>query len=130
MRSFWQDIRYTMRTLRDAPGFTLAAILTLGLAMALNTTMFSIINGLVLRPLAVPHPEQIAVLFATQDGRDGYQEFSYPDYQDIRGALKDLSEVVGATNSLVRLGANGKLDRVTIVAVTPNYFPALGIQPA
>jgi hypothetical protein len=53
--------------------------------MAVNTTVFSVINGLLLRPLLVPHAEQIAVLAMQQAGTPGFQRFSYPDYQDIPG---------------------------------------------
>ena len=78
-------MRYAARTLRNSPGFTIIASVTLGLGMAVNTTVFSVINGLLLRPLLVPHAEQIAVLAMQQAGTPGFQRFSYPDYQDIPG---------------------------------------------
>src|ERR1700719_4836367 len=84
MHSFWQDLRYAARTLRNSPGFTVIAIVTLGLGMAVNTTVFSVINGLLLRSLPVPHAEQITVLAMKQPGAEGFQMFSYPDFQDIR----------------------------------------------
>jgi ABC-type lipoprotein release transport system permease subunit len=62
MQSFWQDLRYAARALRNSPGFTLIAIITLGLGMAVNTTVFSVINGVLLRPLPVLHAEQLTVL--------------------------------------------------------------------
>src|ERR1700732_3790649 len=62
MRNFWQDMRYAVRTLRSAPAFTIIAVVALGLGMAVNTTIFSVINGMLLRPLPVPHAEQLAVL--------------------------------------------------------------------
>lgn len=129
MRSFWLDLRYTLRTLRKSRGFTLAATTTLGLAMAANTTMFSVINGLLLRPLPVSHPEQIVVLSMTQDGAEGFQGFSYPDYQDLQKELADVSDVFAYTNKAARLVSNGKMDRDVVGLVTPNYFSALGIQP-
>jgi len=84
MHSFWQDVRYAARTLRNAPGFTLIAIVTLGLGMAVNTTIFSVINGLLLRPLPVPHAEQLVVLAMKQQSSQGFERFSYPDYMDTR----------------------------------------------
>src|SRR6202030_1747858 len=73
MHSFWQDLRYAARTLRNSPGFAIIAVVTLGLGMAVNTTVFSVINGLLLRPLPVPHAEQIAVLAMQQTGTPGFQ---------------------------------------------------------
>jgi ABC-type lipoprotein release transport system permease subunit len=90
MNNFWQDLRYAIRTLRGAPGFTLIAIVTLGLGMAVNTTIFSVINGMLLRPLPVPHAEQITVLAMKQEGAQGFLRFSYPDYLDIRQQANDV----------------------------------------
>ena len=93
MRSFWQDLRYAARSLRHSPGFTLIAVITLGLGMAVNTTIFSVINGMILRPLLVPHPEQITVLALKQESAPGFQRFSYPDYLDIRKQADVFSDV-------------------------------------
>src|ERR1700719_1396868 len=73
MHTFWQGLRYAARTLRNSPGFTIIAIVTLGLGMAVNATVFSVINGLLLRPLPVPHAEQMAVLAMQQTGTPGFQ---------------------------------------------------------
>ena len=85
MQSFWQDLKYAMRSLRNSASFAIIAVLTLGLGMAVNTTVFSIVNGLLLRTLPVPHAEQLTVLAMKQQGAEGFQMFSYPDYQDIHG---------------------------------------------
>ena len=130
MQSFWQDLRYAARTLRNSPGFTIIAIITLGLGMAVNTTVFSVINGLILRPLPVPHPEQIAVLAMQQTGTPGFQRFSYPDYQDIRQQAESFSDIVGYRATLTGLTIDGKGDHCVLSRVTSNYFSALGLQPA
>ena len=91
MHSFWQDLRYAARTLSKSPSFTILAVITLGLGMAVNTTIFSVINGLILRPLPVPHAEQIVVLALQQGGVPGNQKFSHPDYEDIRDQAYSLS---------------------------------------
>lgn len=80
---------------RNSLGFTLIAVITLGLGMAVNTTVFSLINGMLLRPLAVPHAEQITVLAMQQAGTPDFQKFSYPDFQDIAkqaDAFSDLAD--------------------------------------
>jgi len=130
MHSFWQDLRYAARTLRNAPGFTAIAVLTLGLGMAVNTTVFSVINGMLLRPMPVPHPEQIAVLSMQQSGMPGFQRFSYPDYQDISHQADNFSDIIGYRPTLVGLTVDGKADHCVLSRITGNYFSALGIQPA
>jgi macrolide transport system ATP-binding/permease protein len=129
MRSLWQDLHYSARTLRNSPGFTLIAVVTLGLGMAVNTTVFSVING-VLRPLPVAHPEQLALLAMTQEGAPGFQSFSYPDFQDIRKQADGFSDVFAYHTALQGVAADGKLDVCILAMVSSNYFSALGIQPA
>jgi predicted permease len=130
MHSFWQDLRYAARTLRGAPGFTIIAIVTLGLGMAVNTTIFSVINGMLLRPLPVPHAEQITVLAMKQDGAQGFQRFSYPDYLDIRQQADVFSDVFAERTTLAGLTADKKGDHCILGRVSGNYFSALGVQPA
>jgi macrolide transport system ATP-binding/permease protein len=130
MHTFWQDLRYAARTLRNSPGFTIIAIVTLGLGMAVNTTVFSVINGLLLRPLPVPHAEQMVVLALQQTGTPGFQRFSYPDYQDIRQQTDSFSDIIGYRATLTGLTVDGKGDHCVLSRVTGNYFSVLGIQPA
>jgi predicted permease len=130
MQSFWQDLRYAARTLRNSPGFAIIAIVTLGLGMAVNTTIFSVINGLMLRPLPVPHAEQLVVLGLQQEGTHGNQKFSYPDYEDIRDHADSFSDVFAYRATLVGLAVDGKGDHCVISRVSGNYFSALGVQPA
>ncbi len=130
MNSFWRDLRYAARTLANSPGFTIIAIVTLGLGMAVNTTVFSVINGMLLRPLPVPHAEQITVLAMQQAGTPGVQKFSYPDYQDISSQTDSFSDVFGYRPTLGALAVDGKGDYCLLSRVTGNYFSALGIKPA
>ena len=133
MRNFWQDMRYAVRTLRNAPGFTIIAVVALGLGMAVNTTIFSVINGMLLRPLPVPHAEQLAVLAMEQSGMSGmpgFQRFSYPDYQDISRETSVFSDVLAYRITLTALSADRKVDQCILTRVSGNYFSALGIQAA
>jgi hypothetical protein len=130
MNGFWRDLRYAVRTLQNSPGFTIIAIVTLGLGMAVHTTVFSVVNGLLLRPLPVPHAEQIAVLALQQTGMPGAQKFSYPDYQDIRSQADSFSDVFGYRATLGLLAVDGKGDHCLLSRVTSNYFSVLGIKPA
>ena len=130
MQSFWQDMKYAMRSLRNSPGFAIIAVVTLGLGMAVNTTVFSVVNGLLLRSLPVAHAEQITVLAMKQPGAEGFQSFSYPDFQDVRSQAEASGEVFAYRTTLVGLIAGGKGDHCVMSRVTGNYFSVLGIKPA
>ena len=130
MRGLLQDLRHTVRLLFKSPGFTLVAVLTLALGTGVNTTVFSVINGILLRPMPVAHPEQIVVLATQQEGSSGFQLFSYPDYQDIRRQSDAFSDILAYRVSLVGLSVNGKGEHCVISRVTGNYFSTAGIQPA
>jgi predicted permease len=130
MRTLWNDIRYAMRTLGKSPGFAVIGIVTLALGMAVNTTIFSVINGILLRPLPVPHAEQITVLASQQGGEKDLGSFSYPDFVDLREQLKGTNDLFGYQVTLGGLSVDGKGDHCIISRVTNNYFSALGITPA
>jgi len=66
MGSFLQDLRYAFRALRNSPWFAALAVVTLSLGIAVNTSIFSVVNGFILRPMPVPRPEQLAVLSLQQ----------------------------------------------------------------
>jgi predicted permease len=129
MMNFWKDLQYALRTLTKNPGFAIIAVVTLALGMAVNTALFSIINGFILRPLPVPHPEQITVFAEQQAGLPGYR-FSYPDYADLRDQSTSFSEVFFYRVTLSSVAVDHKADHCLISRVSNNYFSALGIRPA
>ena len=130
MRNFWKDIQYAYRTLTKNPGFAFVAIVTLALGMAANTTIFSVINGLILRPLPVPHAEQMTVLALQQAGTAELQSFSYPDFLDLRSQSASVGELFTYRVSLAGLNADNRGDHAVISRVSNNYFSVLGITPA
>jgi predicted permease len=130
MRSLWKDIQYGMRTLGKNPGFAVIGIVTLALGMAVNTAIFSVINGILLRPLPVPHAEQLTVLALKGSDERELQRFSYPDFLDLRSQSDGFSDLFGYRISLAGLIADGKGEHCLVSRVTNNYFSALGIAPA
>ena len=94
MTGLLQDLRYALRMLAKSPGFTIIAVLTLALGIAVNTAVFSVINGMLLRPMPVPQPDQITVLAAQQEGSSDFQGFSYPDYLDLRNQATTFSDIL------------------------------------
>jgi predicted permease len=130
MLNFWRDTQYAFRTLTKNPGFALIAIVTLALGMAANTTIFSVVNGLILRPLPVPHAEQMTVLALQQAGTADLQSFSYPDFLDLRSQSASIGDLFTYRVSLAGLNADNKGDHCIISRVSNNYFSVLGITPA
>jgi predicted permease len=128
MLNFWKDLRYAIRTLTKNPGFAFIAIVTLALGMAVNTTLFSVINGFILRPLPVPHPEEITVFASQQEGVPGVQ-FSYPDYEDLRDHSDSFSDIFSYRVTLSSISVGKRSDHCLISRVSSNYFSALQIAP-
>ncbi|MDP2997188.1 MAG: ABC transporter permease, partial [Bryobacterales bacterium] len=116
---------YALRTFRQNPGFTAVVILSIALGIAANTTVFSIVNGLLLGDLPVSEPER---LLAFSGGRS----MSYPDYIDYRDQTRDVFEGVSAHFPVVpaSLGGTGEPERVWGQLVSGNYFPVIGVRPA
>ena len=130
MFNFWKDIQYAFRTLAKNPTFAIIGIVTLALGMAVSTTLFSVINGFLLRPLPVPHPEQITVLALEQSSVPGNHHFSYPDFEDLRDQSDSFTDVFAYRISLAGLAADQRADHCLIGRVSSNYFSALGVKPA
>src|SRR5271154_4404997 len=131
MLTLWQDIRYGWRMLAKTPGLTAVVAITLALGIGANALIFSFVNGLLLRPMPVPHPEQIAVLGAQQQGGSQFlSQFSYPEFVDFRQQAASAGDLFGYILSQPGLSADGRVDQLLASYVTGNYFPVLGVKPA
>jgi len=131
MNGLLQDLRYALRQLRSKPGFAFTAVLTLALGIAANVTIFSAVNGFILRPLPVPHPEQITVLAEQQQGAPlGVYFLSYSELVDLRKQTDTFSDLFAYENTLAGMGADNKADHFVGSYVSGNYFSALGLKPA
>ena len=131
MDSFRQDLRIAARSLVRTPGFTAIALVTLALGIGANTAIFSIVSGVVLRPLAYPKPEQLIYL-TTQFPGLGFEEFwvSPPEYMEFRELNQSFSAVGAFRTAESNLTANDRPMRVRTALVDEHLFAALGVPAA
>ena len=125
-----QDIRLAIRGLLRAPAFAAVTILTLALGIGANTAIFSIVNGVILRPLGYPRPEQLMYL-TTQFPAFGFDQFwvSPPEYFEFRELNQSFAAVGAYTTGEANLTAGDRPLRVRAASVDEHLFAALGIQP-
>ena len=123
MATLRQDFTYTLRRLSAAPGFVLAVVLSIGIGIATNATIFSIISRFVLQPPPVGDPATLLSLHTTHDGEECCNNFSMPTYIDVRDQARSFSGVA-ACDELVpaSIGGKGEPERVWGQAATANYF--------
>src|SRR6185437_3071844 len=120
-----RDLRYAARALRHTPLFTIVAISTLALGIGANTTVFTFIENILLRPLPVSNPQQLAVL-----NWGGMVNISYPNYIDFRDRNAAFSNLIAYRYNPVNLSLRARENfRVWGYEATGNYFPTLGIKP-
>jgi predicted permease len=139
-----RDMRHGLRTLRRSPGFTTVALLTLALRIGANTAIFSIVNGVILRPLVYPAPEQLMRL-TTQFPMRGslVGGLSYPEYAEFREMTRSFAQVgafttgrgntgggAGAWSGEVNITAGDRPLRVRSAAVDESLLDVLGVEPA
>jgi putative ABC transport system permease protein len=125
-----QDLRFALRTLRRTPGFALAAILTLGLGIGATSAVYSVANGILWRPLPVPEPDRLAVLYSYRDDGSGYDDLSWPDYRDLRTEGRAVfTDLIAYSPHPVSLGLPGTTERAWAELVSANYFDVLGRPP-
>jgi putative ABC transport system permease protein len=125
-----QDVRYALRMLRKAPGFTTVAVLTLALGIGANTAMFSVVNAVILQPLAYPHPEQLRFLTTRFERQGGGQSgFSVPEYLELVEMSRSFSVVGAFTTDEVNLFALDRPRRVRRATVNAELLEALAVLP-
>jgi predicted permease len=123
--SIWSDIRFAFRKLRHSPGFALTAILTLAVGIGANVVVFSVLNGILLRPVDVPHPQN---LFQIAHG-DGGDAHGYPDYRDFHDRDSSFSGLLAYKILSIGIGIDGSIAQSWGNAASGNYFDVLGIEP-
>ncbi|HET9157678.1 MAG TPA: ABC transporter permease, partial [Myxococcaceae bacterium] len=122
------DLRHALRGLRKAPGFTLVAVLTIALGVGANTALFSIVDGVLLRPLPFPDAERLVGVHASKPNFDR-GSISYPNFRDWRRANTVFSGLAVSRNSSFIVSGQGAPDQVTGAFVSAEFLSLLGIQP-
>ena len=129
MGTLLQDVRYSLRTLRNSPGFAVIAVLTLALGIGANTTIFSWINSTLLNPIpGVKDTSRIVTPFLGTEPTDP-NVFSYSDYVDLRDRNRSFDGLAATSMEPVDLTGHGKPERVWGCLVSANYFDVLGLHP-
>src|SRR5580658_6811192 len=133
MAAFFQDLRYSLRTLRKAPLFTAVAVLSLALGIGANSAIFSLINQLLLQRLPVRNPEQLVMLAGRgrhYGGNNGRDKLSYPMYQDIRDKNQVFSGMFCTYRNEMSAAFEGRSELISGELVSGNYFRVLGTGAA
>ena len=112
MRNLISHFRQTLRPLIKSPGFTITAILILGLGIGANTAIFSLINSTLLNPLPYPHPERLVQLFQPFRNFDRFS-FDYPDFLDFRTSQRAFEALTAFLNDDFNLAGRGEPQRIS-----------------
>src|SRR5881409_1809385 len=128
MNTLLQDVRYALRTLRAAPGFTAAVVLTLALGIGANTAIFSIVNAVLLRPLPYDEPDRVVLLWSHWINWTKTW-VSQPELVDYQQQLRSLEHVAAFSNTSFNLTGAGEPLRIVAAQVQPEIFPAIGARP-
>ena len=130
MRTVWQDLRYGLRVLLGTPTLTAVAALTLALGIAVSTTVFGWIDGVLLHPYPGVQHTRLAVLqMVVGDGSTVAPHLSFLDYRDLRDNLKLISDIALHMQVPVSIGEGENARRVWCELVSGNYFAMLGVKP-
>jgi predicted permease len=129
--TLWQDIRYGARTLRKAPGFTLVVVLTMALGIGANTAIFSVVNGVLLKPLPYERGDELVVLRQqrTRGDADDGLGFSPKEMDDYRSQASTLSGMVEFHDMWFILLGRPEPERVQTGVVSAGFFNVLGVKP-
>jgi predicted permease len=130
MEAFLRDLAYALRSLGKTKTFTAIALLTLALCTGANTAIFSLIHGVLLRPLPYPEPGRLVNLYNSYPGADVPKaSASAPNYIDRKKATDIFADLALVNSTNFNLGEDGNPERIRGLEVTPSFFRALKVQP-
>jgi len=126
-----QDFKFALRQLLKSPGFTAVAVLTLSLAIGVNSAIFALINSVVLHPMVPLRPQEVVNVFnCRQNASHDYRQFSYNEYRELRENSADLFVDLAALEFAVAgIGRDHEMRRSFAFLTSENYFSIMGVQP-
>jgi putative ABC transport system permease protein len=128
MNTLFQDLRYGSRMLAKDPGATLVMTLTLALAIGANTAIFSVVYGVLLRPLPYPKPDQIVSV--SELAADGHRmNFTDPNFDDLRASNHSLAGIAEYESDIATVVSGSEPARVGAAAVSRDFFQVMGVAP-
>ncbi|MGA9625572.1 MAG: ABC transporter permease [Bryobacteraceae bacterium] len=123
-----QDLRYGIRTLRKNPGFTAIAMVALALGIGANTAIFSVVNGVLLQPLAYPDPDRLLTIWETT-AEFSQASVAYPNYLDWRRDNRSFTDMGASRSGDFNFTGAGQPEQVSGQYVSASVFPVLGVTP-
>ena len=126
-----QDFKFAFRQLLKSPGFTAVAVLTLALAIGVNSAIFALINGVVLHPIVPERPNEVVNVFsARQNASHDYRQFSYNEYRELRENGGDVfADVAALEFAVAGIGRDHEMRRSFAFLTSENYFSLMGAKP-
>jgi putative ABC transport system permease protein len=130
MGTVWQDLRYAIRVLAKSPGFTAVAVLTLALGIGANTAIFTVVYGVLLRPLPFPQPDRIVQLAEAFREDSDEMDVSWNELEHLREYGQLFEHIAGYTDVGFNLATGTEAEHVRGVPASAEYFQVLGVHPA
>src|SRR5688572_17188399 len=125
-----RDVRHAIRALRRTPGFTASAVLTFALGIGVNTAVFSVFNGVLLRPLPYPEADRITMVWMDNRGENIREDItSYPNYRDWRDQGSSYGQLAAYTSNAFTLTGADEPERLSGAQATANFFDVMGVRP-
>jgi predicted permease len=128
VEDLWQDLYFGVRTLLKKPGFTLVAVATLALGIGANTAIFSIVNGVLLRPLPYPEPERLDTIFQQNSSTNRFG-ISVADFEALEKEYKQSDGLAAFTQRAVTLTGGERPEQIKATFATDGFFETLGVSP-
>src|SRR5438034_3890471 len=125
-----QDFRFAVRQLLKTPGFTTVAVLTLALAIGVNSAIFALVNGVILRPVVPLRPAEVVNVFTARQGAaHDYRPFSYNEFSTLQENNDAFADVAAMEFALAGIGRDEGMRRSFVFLTSSNFFSLMGVHP-